>query len=646
MDPVRPDRPPRVGSNTIIETIGEGPRGAVYLGQEAEESSPRVIKLLAPEAGQDADVVQRLRSLNRVSSSYVARVLDAGVWEGRPYVVREHVAGRSLAELVAAEGPLPDDALERVAVGVLTALIAMHLKGLAHGGLTPHNVILAPDGPKVTDMAAGPPAGELGYRSPEQLNGEVYGPYSDVFSWAAVVVFAAAGRPPFGHDPQTVMNAAPDLGHLPEPIRGVVASALAKPVAQRPTAQAALLRLLGEADKPVPALPTDATRHANPPIPSAYPPAHMSGPSAGRVSPGEGAAWPHPGHGEAPPRGAPVRPGSGSPASAGTAVPPGPPVPHPTASSGQTPTPPSWGPRVAGPQASARSQPARPGAERPSRSFPVLLVAAVAVVVLLSGVGLWGASKYAEQQPLRPAAATMPGTSSTPAPVGTGEPPISSSQPEATVPWAGTPDPQDTAPLPFEVPTEPTAGPVPELTTVPTPPPVPTQPVPQPTVTVTKQATVTPSPTTSAASKQQDSPKPTKTQQKPTEEPEPAHSTTSARPPSKTPPPEVPAGGRPMNISTNYAWARGSVSWNGTVATANGQLQDTMQYESHSWVRIAYKAYVSGAWKVRYAQPDPYVNVSNGQSANISFSMNGPVKDVQWDLCSRRLEKTFCTGWS
>jgi serine/threonine protein kinase len=124
--------------------------------------------------------------------------------------------------------------------------------------------------------------------------------------------------------------------------------------------------------------------------------------------------------------------------------------------------------------------------------------------------------------------------------------------------------------------------------------------------------------------------------------PNPSAGTQQPGPPAQ---PAPPTGGANLDISTNYAWARGSVSWNGTTATANGQVQDTQQYDSHSWVRIAYRLNINGTWKVQYAQPDPYTNVSNGQSKTFSFSVGGPVKDVQWDLCSSRLDKTYCTGW-
>ncbi|WP_431898808.1 serine/threonine protein kinase [Nonomuraea sp. bgisy101] len=150
MDALSPGDPERFGDHAIVGRLGVGPRGAVYLGRDSDDGELRAIKPLTDESADDSETLDRLRSVKRVSSSYVARVFDVGVEDGTPYVVREHVEGRSLAETVEADGPLTDDALERVAVGVLTALTSAHLAGVTHRGLTPHNVILGADGPRVT----------------------------------------------------------------------------------------------------------------------------------------------------------------------------------------------------------------------------------------------------------------------------------------------------------------------------------------------------------------------------------------------------------------------------------------------------------------------------------------------------------------
>jgi hypothetical protein len=109
--------------------------------------------------------------------------------------------------------------------------------------------------------------------------------------------------------------------------------------------------------------------------------------------------------------------------------------------------------------------------------------------------------------------------------------------------------------------------------------------------------------------------------------------------------PVGPPSVRQLDISNNYAWARGSVSWTGTSATTSGKIHDTPQLDSRSWLRIAYKTNVDGSWKQAYVQPDPFVKAANGEERSFQYSFPGPVKDVWWDLCSDRNGKTYCTGW-
>ncbi|TLF52211.1 hypothetical protein FE391_43765, partial [Nonomuraea sp. KC401] len=265
-------QPERIGPHEIVGKVGTGPRGVVHLGRKSDDSDHVAVKTLTVGPADDPGFVARLKSVARLSNSNIARTIDAGVHEGRLYVVRAHAEGRSLAQTVAEDGPLTGDALERVAVGMLTALTAVHLAGFAHRGLTPSNVILTGEALRVTDIEIGDPAGEIGYRAPEQINGLQYGPYADVFSWASTVVFAATGAAPFGHEAQAVLNGAPEVGDLPEPLRQVVLAALTKDPGARPTTSTAMLRLLGDANAPMPAPPIEGV-----PVP---PPAPVAGPPA------------------------------------------------------------------------------------------------------------------------------------------------------------------------------------------------------------------------------------------------------------------------------------------------------------------------------------------------------------------------------
>ncbi|MDH2425064.1 serine/threonine-protein kinase [Sphaerisporangium sp. TRM90804] len=562
MQSLLPDDPKQVGDYSLLGRLGQGPRGTVYLARLAEPaSSPApgaeaeehplperderfVVKLLPPwpEAGPDARarVVDELSAARRVSSAYVARAVDAG-WAGdRAYVVREYVEGRSLRDAVDADGPLTGDALERVAVGTLTALTAVHLAGVVHRGLVPDNVLLGPDGPRVADFGLG----EIGPRSPEQVRGELPGPAADVFSWAATLVYAATGAEPFGGGAEAVATARPDLSALPAPMREVVAACLAKVPSERPTAQGAMLWMLGEHKKA-----------------TAVPPAAVAGPDAdpdatvdgnvisGTVISGGIAGGPAP---EVPET--PSHSSLDVPASAGAPVVPAVPeaaeptpvwtVPtQPEAPSTQvwtTPALPSGEPDV--PARPALTGPETP-AEEPRRKkagrFPVGLAAGVGIVIGLSGLGLWGAGQYSGPQEIGRVAAEGDAPSAIPLPpegiednggVGASTAP----RPQVTVPWANSPAPQDTGVYPMEISTSSPPLAVPTLSNGPqfTPPPLPTtaptpsgSPTPAPTVTVT--ATPTPSPTGEATPTGLDTPTPTPTAETtPTGSPTPSGSVT------------------------------------------------------------------------------------------------------------------------
>ncbi|MFI9550141.1 serine/threonine protein kinase [Nonomuraea endophytica] len=553
MHPIRPDDPKKLGGYVLLERLPEGPRGAAFLGQESEDAPIRVIKLLTGQPG--AEDVARFAGARRVSGSAVARTVDTGLHEGSVYVVREHVEGRSLAEMVAADGPLGADAVERVASGILTALIATHLAGLTHRGLTPANVIMGADGVRVTDPDLGEATGEVGYRSPEQRRGEPYGSAADLFAWAATVVFAATGKAPSEHEADP--NGVPALGSLAEPLREVVAAALSKEADQRPSAHTALLRLLGSppaepeltADLPLAQLDGRAD------LPPGQPDVTDKLPLA---RPDVMAELPTPENPAQPPVSGPSAP----PPMAGVAPLEGVPVPQ------QPPPQQHWGPpqhawEPPRPQQPRALQASVVGAPGPRRKFPVGLVASVAALMVLSGAGLWGASRYTDTQRINAVGVaadgkvtdgsggsavtgengvSSPGDGTVPQ---QGEPGADSTQPEVPVPWATSPAADPDAVGPLILPTEEPSGvpTAPAYSSVPTPSRLPAQPVPtsQPTTAqpTTAQPTTarpttaqpaTPQPTTARPT----TARPTTPQPKPTQSKSPQPVTTQSKSPPAT----------------------------------------------------------------------------------------------------------------
>lgn len=262
---LRPGDPERVREYRLTARLGEGGQGTVYLG--VSPAGARVaVKLLRADLAQDEEALERfvreVGTAQRVAPFCTAAVIDTGVDRHRPYIVSEYIDGPTLAEVVAAEGPRAGSALHRLAIGTVTALVAIHQAGIVHRDFKPSNVLLAPDGPRVIDFGiakaldrtstlTATAIGTPSYMTPEQLAGENAGPSADMFAWGCTMVFAATGQPPFGVDSlpaifNRIMNMEPDLRAITDPaLRDLVGHCLSKDQARRPTAGEALLRLLG-----------------------------------------------------------------------------------------------------------------------------------------------------------------------------------------------------------------------------------------------------------------------------------------------------------------------------------------------------------------------------------------------------------------
>ncbi|MEV1245833.1 protein kinase [Nonomuraea sp. NPDC050022] len=257
--------PGQLGSFRLVGRVGEGGQGIVYLGV-TDEGEQAAIKLLHVKFSGDTIARSRfareLKAAQRVASFCTARVIEADLDGDTPYIASEYIDGRALRDIVEADGPLRGTALDRLAIGTATALTAIHHASIVHRDFKPDNVLIAADGPRVVDFgiariidssgtitsrAIGTPA----YMAPEQIAGDDVGPYTDVFAWGAVIAFAATGETVFEGNSiavvlNRILNHEVDVSMLPEPLRGVVRSALSKSPDERPSADQILLRLLGQ----------------------------------------------------------------------------------------------------------------------------------------------------------------------------------------------------------------------------------------------------------------------------------------------------------------------------------------------------------------------------------------------------------------
>jgi hypothetical protein len=264
--------------------------GVVYLGYDEVAGILAAVKVIRPEYASDPQFRTRLRhevaAARRVPRFCTAPLLAGDLDADPPWVATEYIDAPTLDAAVLEQGRLPPGALEPFAVGVAVALREIHRHGVTHRDLKPSNILLSPLGPRVIDFGIARiddsltrvtrPGGVVGtpaYMAPEQLRGEVATTAVDIFAWAAVVSYAANGRPAFGTG-DGVMHAivfdAPDLGNLDGPIRDLVVAAFHKVPAARPSAAELVDRLAQAA--PAATAQVLASAAASPAAPPPLPP--------------------------------------------------------------------------------------------------------------------------------------------------------------------------------------------------------------------------------------------------------------------------------------------------------------------------------------------------------------------------------------
>ncbi|MGK5681956.1 serine/threonine-protein kinase [Actinoplanes sp. URMC 104] len=273
-EPLRPRDPARLGSYELVGRLGEGGMGTVYLAR-TPAGTQVAVKVVRADLAPDDEFRRRFRSevarARQVPPFCTAEVLDADPDAEHPYLVVEYVDGPTLAQVVDERGPLTAANLHSVAIGVATALTAIHGAGVIHRDLKPRNVLLAPGTPKVIDFgiaraiegtATGNTSpefmmGTVAYMAPERFgDGDVpLTAAADIFAWGGVVTYAGTGRTPFGGDspPATagrILTQEPDLSGLSGPLRDLVAYALNKDPAERPSARELLDLLVSGPSRP------------------------------------------------------------------------------------------------------------------------------------------------------------------------------------------------------------------------------------------------------------------------------------------------------------------------------------------------------------------------------------------------------------
>ncbi|WP_194891189.1 protein kinase domain-containing protein [Catenulispora pinisilvae] len=275
MEPLRDGDPSWIGGYRLLGRLGAGGMGKVFL---AESPGHRFIALkvvhdvLLREPAFRARFRHEVQAARQVSGAFTAPIADADPEAAVPWLATLYLPSMSLREYVDWFGPLPEARVRALGACLAEALRSIHEAGVSHRDLTPNNVLVTPETVYVIDFGisqilegtrmtvTGQTLGTVGFTPPEQLTSAGWvGPSGDVFSLAALLVFAALGRGPFeGGRPDEVayrtVHEEPQLDGFPEDLRAPVAAALAKDPAERPTTQQLLAAYTPVPDQP-PQLP-------------------------------------------------------------------------------------------------------------------------------------------------------------------------------------------------------------------------------------------------------------------------------------------------------------------------------------------------------------------------------------------------------
>ncbi len=266
-----PDVPEKIGKYVIINKVGKGSTGIVYLSHDPYYRRDVAIKVYNIEEDSDADRARVARKMfyneahmvGMLQHPNIMPIYDAGEEDGKYYVVTEHIQGaRTLAAYCRPDNLLRIDDVVEIIYKCAKALHCSHGRGVIHRDIKPSNVMLTNDNDvRIIDFGIAIVsdsevsriegiAGSPSYMSPEQVQSEELTPRSDLYSLGAVLYELLTGFRPFRADNLSkllhqIVYATPPPIHtyrddIPEELEEVVAMSMQKEPNKRCASGAAM----------------------------------------------------------------------------------------------------------------------------------------------------------------------------------------------------------------------------------------------------------------------------------------------------------------------------------------------------------------------------------------------------------------------
>ena len=261
MERLRSGDPEQIGPWQIVNRLGSGGMGIVYMGTNGTRSA--AIKIVRDFLLEDPTSRSRLdrevSTLKKVQSKYVAEIVDSDIDANPAWIATNYVDGPSLKTLVENEGPLTEENWIERAIGLCSAMESIHKAGVIHRDVKPSNILMSATGPRVIDFGisfsndstsltrTGMVAGTPTWFAPEQFHAQPITNAVDIFATGSTLFFAATGTGPWGKEDTSVattmnhiLNKEPDFSKLSDLQKKILTGMMTKDVKKRFTALQAL----------------------------------------------------------------------------------------------------------------------------------------------------------------------------------------------------------------------------------------------------------------------------------------------------------------------------------------------------------------------------------------------------------------------